>query len=62
MMKCEAFPFALSRGSSYHTKSLVVTLRRIKFDSCGWLPVRTELSHIKAKRSASKSQLFVSLK
>lgn len=62
MMKCEAFPFALNRGSSYYTKSLVVTLKIIKYDSCDSLPVRTKLSNIKPKRLASKSELFVSLK
>lgn len=62
MIKCEVFPFALNRGSSYHTKSLVVTLKIIRYDSCASVPVRTKLPKIKPKHLASKSELFLSLK
>lgn len=60
-MRCEVFQFALNSGSSYCTKSLVVTPKIIRRDSCDLVPVRTQLSNLKPEHLGCKSKLFVSL-
>lgn len=47
MIKCEVFLFALNGGSSCRSKSLVVTLKIIRYDSRDSVPVRTKLSNLK---------------
>ena len=62
MIKREVFLFALNGGSSSCTKSLVVTLKIIRYDSCDSVPVRTKLSNLKPKHLAYTSELFISLR
>lgn len=47
MIKCEVFLFALNGGSSCRSKSLVVTLKIMRYDSHDSVPVRTKLSNLK---------------
>lgn len=60
--KREVFLFALNSGSSHCTKSLVVTLKIIGYDSCDSAPVRTKLSNLKPKHLGYTSELLISLK
>ena len=62
MIKCEVFLFALNGGSSHNSKSLVVTLKIIRYDSRDSVPVRTKLSNLKPKHLGYTSKFFIALK
>lgn len=62
VIKWEVFLFPLNGGSSYLTKSLVVTLKIIRCEAGTSVPIRTKLSDLKPKHLDCKSKFFISLK